>query len=355
MNIIYLRMDMILFVLKLVVLIWDYITYPFYRAIYKTWKKPKQGEPRSRCLEKFTTDEQMVFEAPEKTNPIYMELIKSQPKTLTDAWKWAVNKYGSKDLLGTREILKIEDEVQKNGKMFKKYHLGDYRWVTYEDADATADYVGRGLRSLGLSRGMKVCMFADTRAEWMLTAQGCFRQGFPLVTLYTNLGEEAVVHGVNQTECTHVVTSHELLPKFRNILKDTPTITHIFYFEHQVESTNVEGFPDNVQIIPFYDLVHTGKKLSRSPDFDAIPPHEHEPAIIMYTSGSTGVPKGVILSHRNILNTLTSVMSSLDLENIDFGVETYFCFLPLAHVLELLVEMTMLMYGARLGYSHPMT
>ena len=346
---------MILFVLKLVVLIWDYITYPFYRAIYKTWKKPKQGEPRSRCLEKFTTDEQMVFEAPEKTNPIYMELIKSQPKTLTDAWKWAVNKYGSKDLLGTREILKIEDEVQKNGKMFKKYHLGDYRWVTYEDADATADYVGRGLRSLGLSRGMKVCMFADTRAEWMLTAQGCFRQGFPLVTLYTNLGEEAVVHGVNQTECTHVVTSHELLPKFRNILKDTPTITHIFYFEHQVESTNVEGFPDNVQIIPFYDLVHTGKKLSRSPDFDAIPPHEHEPAIIMYTSGSTGVPKGVILSHRNILNTLTSVMSSLDLENIDFGAETYFCFLPLAHVLELLVEMTMLMYGARLGYSHPMT
>ena len=355
MNIIYLRMDMILFVLKLVVLIWDYITYPFYGAIYKTWKKPKQGQPRSRCLEKFTTDEQMVFEAPEKTNPIYMELIKSQPKTLTDAWKWAVNKYGPKDLLGTREILKIEDEVQKNGKMFKKYHLGDYRWVTYEDADATADYVGRGLRSLGLSRGMKVCMFADTRAEWMLTAQGCFRQGFPLVTLYTNLGEEAVVHGVNQTECTHVVTSHELLPKFRNILKDTPTITHIFYFEHQVESTNVEGFPDNVQIIPFYDLVHTGKKLSRSPDFDAIPPHEHEPAIIMYTSGSTGVPKGVILSHRNILNTLTSVMSSLDLENIDFGAETYFCFLPLAHVLELLVEMTMLMYGARLGYSHPMT
>ena len=63
--------------------------------------------------------------------------------------------------------------------MFKKYHLGDYRWVTYEDADATAEYVGRGLRTLGLANGMKVCMFADTRSEWMLTAQACFKQGFP--------------------------------------------------------------------------------------------------------------------------------------------------------------------------------
>ena len=348
-------MDMLLLIIKVIVLIWDYITYPFYQAIYKSWKIPKKNEPRSRCLSKFTTDEQMVFEAPEKTKDIYLEFIKSQPKTLTDAWKWAVNKYGSKDLLGTREILKIEDEVQKNGKMFKKYHLGDYRWITYEDADATADYVGRGLRSLGLSKGMKICMFADTRAEWMLTAQASFRQGFPLVTLYTNLGEEAVVHGVNQTECTHVVTSHELLPKFRNILKDTPTITHIFYFEHQAETTNVEGFPEHVQIIPFYDLVHTGKKHFRSPEYDAVPPRDDEPAIIMYTSGSTGVPKGVILSHRNILGTLTSVFLSMDLENIRFGDETYLCFLPLAHVLELLVENTMLMYGAKLGYSSPTT
>ena len=148
----------------------------------------------------------MIFEAPEKSNDVYLDFIKSQPKTLTDAWKWAVNKYNSKELLGTREILKEEDEVQKSGKMFKKYHLGDYRWITYEDADTTSDYVGRGLRSLGLSRGMKICMFADTRAEWMLTAQACFKQGFPLVTLYTNLGEEAVVHGVNQTRCVYTDT-----------------------------------------------------------------------------------------------------------------------------------------------------
>ena len=91
------------------------------------------------------------------------------------------------------------------------------------------------------------------------------------------------------------------------------------------------------------------------PEYNAIPPHENDPAIIMYTSGSTGVPKGVILLHRNVLATLTSVFLSIDMENIGFDEETYLCFLPLAHVLELLVENVMLMYGARLGYSSPTT
>ena len=62
MNIIYAKMDMLLLIIKVIVLIWDYITYPFYQAIYKSWKIPKKNERRSRCLPKFTTDEQMVFE-----------------------------------------------------------------------------------------------------------------------------------------------------------------------------------------------------------------------------------------------------------------------------------------------------
>ena len=68
--------------------------------------------------------------------------------------------------------------------------------------DSTSDYFGRGLRQLGLQPREKLCVFADTRAEWMITAQACFKQAFPIATLYTNLGEEAVVHGLNQTQVT---------------------------------------------------------------------------------------------------------------------------------------------------------
>ena len=68
----------------------------------------------------------------------------------------------------------------------------------------------------------------------MLSALACFKHNFTVVTLYTNLGDEAVCHGINQTEVTHVITSHDLLPKFRGILENTDTVKTIIYFEDQV-------------------------------------------------------------------------------------------------------------------------
>jgi long-chain acyl-CoA synthetase len=150
-------------------------------------------------------ENEIVYESPERTSKLYLELVKSQAETMADAFAWSVAKYGNKPIMGTREIIAELDEVQPNGKMFKKYDLGEYRWITYEDLDSTSDYFGRGLRSLGLEPRQKLCVFADTRAEWMITAQAGFKQAFPLVTLYTNLGEEAVVHGINQTQVNKII------------------------------------------------------------------------------------------------------------------------------------------------------
>ncbi len=107
--------------------------------------------------------------------------------------------------------------------------------MSYEEADSAAEFFGKGMRSLDLKPGDKVCVFADTRCEWFIAAQGCFKQSFPIVTLYTNLGEEAVVHGLNQTKATHVITSHELLPKFKNILPHTDMVKHVIFIEDQVK------------------------------------------------------------------------------------------------------------------------
>ena len=54
---------------------------------------------------------------------------------------------------------------------------GDYRWISYEGADTTSDLFGKGLRSLGLQPKANVCIYADTRSEWFLSAIACFQQG----------------------------------------------------------------------------------------------------------------------------------------------------------------------------------
>lgn len=51
----------------------------------------------------------------------------------------------------------------------------------------------------------------DTRAEWTIAAQGAFTQNIVVMTVYANLGEEALLHGLNQAECSHMVTSGDLL------------------------------------------------------------------------------------------------------------------------------------------------
>ena len=86
--------------------------------------------------------------------------------------------------------------------------------MTYEEADSLADNFGRGLRVLGMKPLDNVCLFADTKAEWMISSQGCFKQGFTVVTLYTYLGDDAVKHGLCETEVETIITSSELLPKF---------------------------------------------------------------------------------------------------------------------------------------------
>ena len=132
--------------------------------------------------------------------------------------------------------------------------------MSYEEANSISDYVGRGLRMLGQPSNSPLCIFADTRAEWMMTAQACFKQSFPVVTLYTNLGEEAIAHGLNETEVETVITSHELLPKFKSILKSTPHVKTIIYYENPIKKTDVSG--NILGLVEFWILMGSFYQLS---------------------------------------------------------------------------------------------
>lgn len=91
----------------------------------------------------------------------------------------AVNLYPYRKCLGTREVIREEDEMQPNGRVFKKFVCGEYSWLTYAEVDARARAFGRGLSVLGQQIKENIVIFSETKAEWMISAQACFAQNFP--------------------------------------------------------------------------------------------------------------------------------------------------------------------------------
>jgi Long-chain acyl-CoA synthetases (AMP-forming) len=98
---------------------------------------------------------------------------------------------------------------------------------------------------------LQVCIIHESSDEYCLLF-------FPVVTIYATLGEEAIAHGINETEVSVVITSHDLLPKFRNILSKTPKVQKLIYMEDQLAKTDVSGYKSGVDIIPFSEVLKTG-------------------------------------------------------------------------------------------------
>nr|XP_048284477.1 long-chain-fatty-acid--CoA ligase 4 isoform X1 [Myodes glareolus]XP_048284478.1 long-chain-fatty-acid--CoA ligase 4 isoform X1 [Myodes glareolus] len=270
--------------------------------------------------------------------------------TLDKLFDHAVAKFGKKDSLGTREILSEENEMQPNGKVFKKLILGNYKWINYLEVNRRVNNFGSGLTALGLKPKNTIAIFCETRAEWMIAAQTCFKYNFPLVTLYATLGKEAVVHGLNESEASYLITSVELLEsKLKAALLDINCVKHIIYVDNK--TINKAEYPEGFEIHSMQSVEELGSK----PENSSIPPNRPTPsdmAIVMYTSGSTGRPKGVMMHHSNLIAGMTGQCERIP----GLGPkDTYIGYLPLAHVLELTAEISCFTYGCRIGYSSPLT
>ncbi|XP_026044344.1 long-chain-fatty-acid--CoA ligase 4 [Astatotilapia calliptera] len=270
--------------------------------------------------------------------------------TLDKLFKHAVQRFGEADCLGTREILSEENETQPNGKVFKKLILGEYKWLSYNELDSIVGEFGSGLAALGQQPKSTIAVFCETRAEWMITAQACFRHNFPLVTFYATLGEEAIAFGLNETGVSHLVTNVELLEtKLKTVLPQIPNLKHVIYVDDK--KMNTEGYPAGLSIRSMQSV----REMGRQPENVAraiVEPRPSDLAVVMYTSGSTGRPKGVVIVHSNLIAGMTGQCERIPGLGPN---DTYIAYLPLAHVLEMTAEISCVTYGCRIGYSSPQT
>ncbi|XP_002163162.2 long-chain-fatty-acid--CoA ligase 4 isoform X1 [Hydra vulgaris] len=271
-------------------------------------------------------------------------------QTIDSLFKKTVLQYGDKNCMGTRELIAEEDEVQTNGRVFKKVILGEYQWLTYNQAYDHVKRISSGIKALGVKSKDYVLIFAETKTEWMLTAQACFLRNFSIVTIYTTLGDDAIAYGFNQVKSHIVFTDAVLLPKIKKILPQLKFLKTIIYFG-DVKKSTLSDFPEDIRIFSLQQIEDLGAKLKNiNEPVDS--PKPDDVAVIMYTSGSTGVPKGVVLTHKNVTSCLEGALSCIPALTAQ---DKYIGYLPLAHILELLVECGVLSRGVPIGYSNALT
>lgn len=332
--------------IKIIAMVYDIITFPVYLVLQRPWKRRALAKrQKAKIIQQDATS--ITYRGVDPPGEMHVKMLQNNIDTLERMFEFVTKVHSTKRCIGTRKLISEEDEVQPNGRVFKKFNMGDYMWRNFIETEYAAACFGRGLRELGQQPKQNIVIFAETRAEWLIAAHGCFKQNMPLVTIYATLGDDGIAHGINETEVTTVITSHELLPKFRSVLKITPNVKKIIFMEDQLEKTDTSGFKEGVEIIPFSTVVEKGQK-SKMPGSSPTP---DDTAIIMYTSGSTGTPKGVLLSHANCIGTMKNFCDIFKIYPDDVLIG----FLPLAHVFELLAESVCLLTGVPIGYSTALT
>jgi long-chain acyl-CoA synthetase len=223
--------------------------------------------------------------------------------------------------------------AQHDGTAMRVRRDGVVHDITFRDLGRRAREIAGGLIALGIRPGDRVAIIGSTRPEWTVADCGVLAAGATVVPVYhTNSAEECQYVLAHSSSRVLICEDAEQLRKIESVRSQLPVLERIFTM------VPVEGAES------LNDLRANGNP----DDADAVEVAAEDPATIVYTSGTTGPPKGCILTHANFIAVMRMYQHQLR-DDLQPGVVT-FMFLPLAHSLARVVQFVNLDVGATLAF-----
>ncbi|CAH2044536.1 unnamed protein product [Thlaspi arvense] len=248
--------------------------------------------------------------------------------TLHDNFVHAVETYPDNKYLGTR--------VRSDGT------VGEYTWMTYAEAASARQAIGSGLLLHFVEQGACVGIYFINRPEWLVVDHACAAYSLISVPLYDTLGPDAVKFAVNHASLQAIFCVPETLNTLLSFLSEIPSIRLVVVVGGADEHLPSLPSGSGVKIVSYQKLLTQGRD-SLHP---FLPPKPDDIATICYTSGTTGTPKGAMLSHGNLIANVGGSSTAVVFEPND----VYISYLPLAHIYERANQIMAVYGGVAVGF-----
>lgn len=304
-----------------------------------------------------------------RRNAKYVDKLLSVPEegvnTLFDILILVRERFSDADGVGWRTLIQTHNEVKRVEKIVagKKttvektwtfFEMGDFKYLSFRQYVDLTMQLGAGLRHLGLQSNDRLHIFASTSPHWLAMSHAAVTQAMPIVTSYATLGEEGLETSLLQTGAKAIFVDPDLIVDLLNPLKKAPAIKSIIINNNgsAVNTADLEALKavrSDVLVINYDDFLRIGQENPCKP----VPPRPDDLCCIMYTSGTTGPPKGVPLTHKNLVAAVAG-LDSIFGEFVGPG-DAVLAYLPLAHSFEFAFENMSLYWGLKIGYGSPRT